>query len=42
MLSRQAEIACEDTRMIDAGLRKQADRANFIAYLKGYLKLSLI
>ena len=32
----QAKIACEDTRMVQAGLRKEADRANVIAYLKGY------
>ena len=38
MVTGQAKIACEDTRMIRAGLRKQADRANLIAYLKSYLK----
>ena len=34
----QAKIACDDTRMIRAGLSKPADHANLIAYLKSYLK----
>ena len=34
----QAKIACEVTCMIRADLRKQADRASLIAYLKSYLK----
>ena len=42
MVIGQAKIACEDTRMIRAGLRKQADRANLIGYLKSYLKQPLI
>jgi cytochrome c2 len=37
MVAGQAKIACEDTRMIRAGLHKPADHANLIAYLKSYL-----
>ena len=32
----QAKIACEDMRMTRAGLRKEADRGNLIAYVKSY------
>ena len=38
----KAKIAFENTHMIHAGLRKQADRANLIGYLKSYLKQPLI
>ena len=38
MVTGQAKIACDDTRMIRAGLSKPADHANLIAYLKSYLK----
>ena len=32
----QAKIACEDMRIILAGLRKWADRGNLIVYVKSY------
>ena len=38
MVTGQAKIVCDDTRMIRAGLSKPADHVNLIAYLKSYLK----
>ena len=38
IITGQAKIVCNDTRMIRAGLSKPAEHANLIAYLKSYLE----